>query len=186
MKGSDRADGVVLAALVAGQQGTLVSAPVVQVQVMLEGFAGDKHAGFTRKSDGRTPQYPRGALIRNDRQVSIVSQEELREIAASLQVPEVRAEWVGANLLVQGVRELTALPSGTRLVFPGEAVLIVTKENMPCAGPGRVLAERYARPALQTGFTKAALHRRGVVAVVERAGSIREGDGFGVILPRGN
>ncbi|MFM8321040.1 MAG: MOSC domain-containing protein, partial [Chloroflexota bacterium] len=83
------------------------------------GFAGDKHAGFTRPADSRTPWYPRGTQIRNDRQLSLVSVEELAEVARLLQVPEIQPEWLGANLLIVGVPDLSLLPPNTRLFFSG-------------------------------------------------------------------
>ncbi|MCA1668286.1 MAG: hypothetical protein LC793_13000, partial [Thermomicrobia bacterium] len=62
----------------------LVSTPVSEVRVTLEGFEGDRHAGFTRRADNRTPFYPRGTVIGNSRQVSIVSVEELTAMATAL------------------------------------------------------------------------------------------------------
>lgn len=183
MMESGALQGVVLAVLVAEQADSLVSKRVEQVQVGLEGFAGDKHAGFTRGADGRTPNYPRGALIRNERQVSIVSQEELRIVADRLGVAEVQPEWLGANLLLSGIPGLTELPPATRLRFSQGAVLVVQAENRPCAGPGRVLASQFARPELQRQFPWAALHRRGLVAVVEWPGWIRQGEGL-VVSPQ--
>ncbi|MGI9147333.1 MAG: hypothetical protein ACR2IK_12385, partial [Chloroflexota bacterium] len=47
----------------------LVSTPVPEAVVTLEGFVGDRHAGFTRRADNRTPFYPRGTLMGNSRQV---------------------------------------------------------------------------------------------------------------------
>jgi len=161
---------------------SLVTTRQDQVQVVFEGFAGDKHAGFTRPADSRTPQYPRGAPIRNERQVSIVSVEELRQIAAALGLPEILPEWLGANLALEGIPNLTQLPPGTRLYFPQQAALVVTAENRPCSGPGRVLQERYQRPGLESAFPKAAMHRRGLVAVVERPGVIGAGDAVTVVL----
>ena len=46
--------------------------------------------------------------IRNDRQISIVSAEELALIAKELHVPEVKPEWLGANLLISGIPNLSA------------------------------------------------------------------------------
>jgi hypothetical protein len=44
---------------------SLVTTRQPQVKVSWAGFEGDKHAGITRLSDGRTPHYPRGTEIRN-------------------------------------------------------------------------------------------------------------------------
>jgi hypothetical protein len=150
----------------------------------LEGAVGDRHAGLTRKADVRTPWFPRGVLVRNSRQLSLVSTEELALIAAALEVPQVQAAWLGANLELAGVPRLTRLPPGTRLFFPEDAVLMMEGENTPCRKAGRAL-EPFCpeRPALASRFVKAAHQRRGLVGWVERAGRIRPGDAVRVLLP---
>jgi hypothetical protein len=176
----EAASAVVLAVLVADQEGSLISRQVAEVEVSLEGFSGDKHAGFTRRADGRTPEYPRGTRIRNDRQVSLVSREELQQVAERLELAEIRPEWLGANQLLGGIPGLSALPHNTRLRFSGGVVLVVQAENMPCVGPGRVLAAQIGRPELEREFPRAALHLRGLVAVVERGGTLRPGEHLAV------
>ena len=53
-----------------------------RVTVTFAGFEGETHGGLTRPSCGRVKaQYPRGTEIRNTRQITIVSQEELDDIA---------------------------------------------------------------------------------------------------------
>jgi hypothetical protein len=176
--------GTVAAVLVATERGSLVARELPEVRVTFEGFAGDKHAGLTRKSDVRTPWYPRGTPIRNTRQVSLVSEEELAEVAAALGVPHVRAAWLGANLSLRGLPHLTRLPPGARLFFPGGAVLVVDAENEPCRGPGDVLAGHFPDvPRLASRFVKAAWNRRGLVGWVEREGVIRAGDVVSLLLP---
>ncbi len=155
---------------------SLVTTPQPQVAVTFAGFEGDRHAGITRKSDSRTPFYPRGIDIRSDRQVSIVSVEELAQIAVAMQLPEVRPEWLGANLLVQGIPSLSQLPPTTRLFFESEVVLVVQAENLPCQYPGKVIQDFYGQPGLQSLFPKAGMHLRGLVACVERPGTIRQGE----------
>jgi hypothetical protein len=157
---------------------------VPEVRLSLEGVVGDRHAGLTRKADVRTPWFPRGALVRNSRQVSLVSTEELALIAAALEVPQVQASWLGANLELSGVPRLTRLPPGTRLFFPEDAVLMMEGENTPCRKAGRALEPFYPeRPALASRFVKAAHQRRGLVGWVERPGIIRPGDAVRVLLP---
>lgn len=154
-----------------------------QVAVSFAGFEGDKHAGLTHLSGGRTPRYPRGTEIRNSRQVTIVSVEELAQIAAALGVAEILPEWLGANLVLQGIPRLTQLPPATRLFFPQGAALVVEQDNLPCASPGRIMEAHYGRPELAALFPKAALGKRGVVACVERPGLIAEGDEVSVDVP---
>ena len=161
---------------VAREPDTLVSARVDNVNVLFGGFEGDKHASWTRRADARVPWYRRGTLIRNERQVSIVSSEELIQIALGLGVSEVRAEWLGANLELSGVAALTRLAPRTRLVFSSGAVLTVEGENMPCRGPGRAIQQALRIRGIETRFPKVALHLRGIVATVELPGEIAEGD----------
>ena len=127
------------------------------VPASLEGLEGDKHSGFTRASDSRTPFYERGILIRNDRQISIISYEELALIAERLGLPEILPEWLGANLEITGIPDVTLLPPTTRIFFPQGAVLSITAENYPCKGPGRIIQQQYPQETDLVGrFVKAA------------------------------
>lgn len=169
--------GTVRAVLVARQAHTTISERQDQVNVSLDGFEGDRHSGLMRPADSRTPFYKRGTPIRNTRQVSLVSEEELAQVAAELGLPELRPEWVGANLLVSGIPAFSLLPAITRLFFSGGAVLLTTGENLPCSGMGRDLQKLFPDvPGLAEGFPRSALHRRGLVAVVEHPGLICQGD----------
>ncbi|GAB4406231.1 MAG: MOSC domain-containing protein [Anaerolineales bacterium] len=165
---------------------SLVTTRTDAAPVTWEGFAGDRHAGLTRPSDGRTPHYPRGTEIRNSRQVSIVSAEELAEIAAAMGLDAVLPEWLGANLLLTGIPRLTRLPRGVRLFFSGGAVLVSEGENLPCSAPGKVIQAQYPGiPGLARLFVKAAWGRRGIVAWVEKPGLIRVGDDVRLLQPPG-
>lgn len=163
---------------------SFVTTSQTRVTVTFAGFEGDRHAGITRKADSRTPQYPRGTEIRNDRQVSIVSVEELAQIATEMGLPEIKPEWLGANLSLQGIPNLTALPAMTRLFFGAGAVLVIQAENLPCQHPGKIIQDAYARPDLQGLFPKAGMHLRGLVACVEKPGAILQGDPVDVEIPQ--
>ncbi len=155
----------------------LVTTPVSRVRVILEGFEGDRHAGFTRGADNRTPFYPRGTVIGNSRQVSIVSVEELAEMAAALGVPRIEAAWLGANLVIEGVQRLSKLAVMSRCFFPEQATLQITAENHPCIFPGKAIQRRYPEiSGIASSFPKHALGLRGLVAWVERPGTIGAGD----------
>ncbi|MDY7231927.1 MOSC domain-containing protein [Hyalangium sp. s54d21] len=170
--------------LIGPEPKNLITRDMPEVKVSFEGFVGDRHAGLTRKADVRTPRFPRGALVRNTRQVSIVSTEELALIAEALGVPQVLAAWLGANLELAGVPRLTQLPPGTRLVFPEDATLVVEGENEPCRKVGRTVESHHPeQPGLANRFVKAAHERRGLVSWVERPGVIRPGDRVKVELP---
>jgi hypothetical protein len=155
-----------------------------QATVTFDGFEGDRHSGPTLLSGGRTLHYPRGTEIRNDRQISIVSVEELAQIREALGVPDLLPEWLGANLLLQGLPKLTQLPPSTRLFFAQGATLVIAQANAPCTTPGKVIRDYYNRPGLETLFPKAALDRRGLVAYVEKPGLIAEGDTVRAEVPK--
>lgn len=177
-------NGIVVSVLLGMQADSLVTTPVDRVEATFEGFPGDRHAGLTRPSDSRTPHYPRGTTIRNDRQISIISVEEMIEVARRMDSPEIRTEWLGANLLLEGIPRLTRLPPATRLFFQQGAVLYVSGENNPCIHPGKIIQAIYPqRQDLAATFTKAAAHLRGLVAVVEKPGIIARGDPVAIRIP---
>jgi len=141
------------------------------------GIVGDIHAGLTRKSGSREPWYPRGTEMRNDRQVSIVSAEELAEIARAMELAELAPGWIGANLVLQGIPALSQVPAGTRLFFAGGVTLVVEAENAPCRIAGRSIAGHVPdRDGLDLLFPKLARHKRGIVGSVEKPGRIAAGE----------
>lgn len=169
--------GRVLSVLILEPGAKIISTNVPEVKVTEAGFEGDRHAGKTRRADVRNPDVPRGTSVPNTRQVSIVSAEDLAEIARRLEVSEVQPAWLGANLSLEGLGRLADLPRGTRLDFSGGCTLVVSEENNPCTGPGEALEAQYPeRTGLAAQFPKQALHLRGVVAWVETPGRIAEGD----------
>jgi hypothetical protein len=148
------------------------------------GFAGpdDCHAGLTRKSDSRTlPLYKRNIDIRNVRQLTIISVEELAEIATRLGIPVVEPEWLGANMLVSGIHDMSLLPPSTRLQFPSGATIVVDMENYPCSQIAKVIDEHH--PGTRFKVVEAAMHKRGVTAWVEREGDVSTGDSIKIITP---
>lgn len=163
----------------------VVSESREEISLDLKGVIGDRHRGFTKTAGVREREYPKGTEIPNYRQVSIVATEELVTIADRLEVPEIKAEWLGANISVKDIPELTMTPSGTRLWFESGAVVYVYQDNLPCVFPGEVIQEHYPEsPKLKQTFPKQALGLRGVVGWVERAGSVRSGDEVDLYLPR--
>jgi MOSC domain-containing protein YiiM len=161
-----------------------LSSPREEVEVTWGGFAGDKHAGLTMIAGHGNKSYKRGTEIRNTRQVSLVAIEELREVAENMNLPEVQPAWIGANLCIEGIPDLTALPPGARLIFSSGAGLVVEEENTPCTSAGQGVQDQYpGRSGLAQLFPKAALRKRGLVAWVERPGHIRAGDSVQVKMP---
>ncbi len=164
------------------------SSPREEIVFSLEGIRKDRHFGFSKLAGVREKRFhSKGTEIWNSRQWSAVSVEEMIAVSQEMGIGQaMNAEWVGANLLFSGYPSLTQLPPMTRLVFPSGAVLLVYAENLPCIWPGEVMLEQEPSMNQEASklFPKAALHRRGLVGWVERAGTARTGDTVKVYLPR--
>jgi MOSC domain-containing protein YiiM len=145
------------------------------LEFTLEGIVGDRHAGFTKRADARDQGVKRGTPVRNWRQWSAVSLEELAQIAAGMGIARVEPAWLGANLAFSGCDGLTQLPKGSMLWFASGLVLAVEGENVPCSGPGKEIA-RHLAEAPAARFVPAARGLRGLVGVVYRAGRAAVGD----------
>ncbi len=168
--------------LVGDRDGSMRSAPAERLALTFAGIAGESHFGLTRPSCSRvTAQYPRGTTIRNVRQVSLVSREELAAIAAAMALPALRPEWLGANIVLEGLPDLTLVPPSSRLIFAGGAALTVDMENTPCTIPAREIEREH--PGHGGAFRTAATHRRGITAWVEREGTIGLGDEVRLHVP---
>jgi hypothetical protein len=152
----------------------------------LEGIAGDFHAGYSRKSGGREPWYPRGTEMRNERQLSIVAPDELAIVAQRMGLAGIKPEWIGANLLLSGVPQFSMLPAGTMLFFKGGVTVKIDAQNGPCRMAGRSIAENAGMADIEAGsllFPKMAKRLRGVVAWVEKPGTIANGEDVSVRIP---
>ncbi len=146
------------------------------------GLSGERHEGENRPSCVRVKNlYPTGTEIRNVRQLSILSQEELSEIATKIELDNLDPGLLGANLILSGIPDFTHVPPSSRLQAPDGATLTIDMENRPCVFPGREI-ERDA-PGHGTGFKPAAKGRRGVTAWVERPGQLNIGDELTLFIP---
>jgi hypothetical protein len=153
----------------------LVSAPLTELRLTFAGPEGESHGGLTRLSCSRvTGQHPRGTVIRNTRQVSILSAEDLGAIAARMGLEALDPALVGASLVIEGIPDFSHVPPSSRLqdVDTG-ATLVVDMENRPCTLPAKPIAAVHAGKG--AAFKAAARGRRGVTAWVEREGTIRLG-----------
>jgi hypothetical protein len=156
---------------------TFVSEPLDVLTLTYEGIPGDRHSGLYRESGPREPWYPRGTPMRNERQLSILSAEENSEVAAAMGIDRLKPEWIGGNLLLSGVPQLSALPPRTLLWFPSGAAVRIDGDNGPCKKSGASIASALpGRPDLELGFVQAAKHKRGLLGWVEREGEVRAGD----------
>ncbi len=153
----------------------IVGEPLDAMMLGFDGFSGEVHAGLTRASCSRvTSQYPKDTEIRNVRQVSIVSAEELSLIADKLGLSEVDPAWLGASIVVSGIADFTHVPPSSRLQGPDGVTLTVDMLNQPCNLVAKTIED--ARPGHGKAFKAAAAGRRGVTAWVERPGTLRLGD----------
>ncbi|MDX1401642.1 MAG: MOSC domain-containing protein [Kiloniellales bacterium] len=161
---------------------SIVSETADELFVSLAGFPNDTHAGLTRPACVRVKQlYPKGTEIKNARQLTLVSREELDAIAGDMGLDHLPPAWLGANLMLSGIPTLTLLPPSSRLQFSSGLTLVVDLENGPCIHPARVIDKHF--PGKGLSFVKHATHRRGITAWVEREGNIKAGDEVEVHIP---
>ena len=175
-----------VAGIYAALKGAFQTEPVAELALGFDGIADDVHAGQTRRSGGREPWYSRGTEIRNERQLTLVAADELAEVAGRMGLAELRPEWIGANLVIDGVPYLSMLPAGTLLFFKGGVTLKIDGQNHPCRLAGRSVAERAGMADIEAGalaFTKAAKRLRGLIAWVEKPGTIVDGEEISVRVP---
>jgi hypothetical protein len=164
------------------REGGFEKSPTGEMALTFAGPKGDCHSGLTRAADSRTlALYKRNTDIRNVRQITLLAEEELRDVAQELDIPIIKPEWFGANIVVTGIPDLTLLPPSARLQFPSGATLVNDMENMPCRQIADVVGHHFPQAALK--LVKAATHKRGLTAWVECEGVIRTGDAITVFIP---
>ena len=157
---------------------------VDELPLTFEGIPGDVHSGHTRRSGGREPWYKRGTEMRNERQLSLLSHDELVKIAHKLDAPQVKAEWIGGNMIVEGIENFTMLPPRTLLFFEGGVTLKIDGDNAPCRVAGRAIADQFeGRQDIELNFARESQHLRGLVGWVEKPGIIRAGEMFTAHVP---
>jgi hypothetical protein len=167
---------------VADRAVALQSMPLSEIWAGFDGPAGEAHGGLTRPACSRVrDQYPRDTQIRNVRQFSILSEEELALIAADMGVAWLDPSLVGASMVVKGIPDFTHLPPSSRLQASGGATLVLDMENRACTLPAKPIE------AVHRGFGKtfksAAQGRRGVTAWVEREGLLKLGADIQLHVP---
>lgn len=165
-----------------GQAGVLASLPETELYASLAGVEGEAHAGLTRPACSRvSAQYPRGTVIRNTRQFSVLAAEDLAEIAAAMGMDVLEPELPGASMVLRGIPDFSHIPPGSRLQADSGATLVVDLENRPCVYPSRGIENQH--PGHGAQFKAAAKGRRGIVAWVEREGVLRLGDSVRLHIP---
>lgn len=153
---------------------SLQAQPVVRLMARFAGPEGEAHGGLTRPSCSRVlAQYQRGTTIRNTRQFSILSAEDLAAIAARMGLADLDPALLGATMVISGIPDFSRLPPSSRLQADGGATLVVDMENRPCVLPAKPIEG--AHPGFGKAFKPAAHGRRGVTAWVEAEGVLALG-----------
>lgn len=156
--------------------------PVDRMPLSFSGLEGEIHAGLTRRSCSRvTSQYPKGTEIRNVRQLTLVSAEEMADIAEELGLAAIDPAWLGASIVVEGIPDFSHLPPSSRLQGEGGATLTIDMQNRPCNLVTKTIRE--ARPGQGGDFKAVARGRRGVTAWVEREGTLELGEALRLHVP---
>lgn len=164
------------------READLASAALEDVMLTFAGVGTEAHGGETRPSCSRVvSQYPKGTEIRNTRQLSIVSAEDLAAIADAMEIPALDPAWIGASLMIEGIPNFTLIPPSSRLQFASGATVTVDMMNAPCHLPAPVIDR--AHPGIGGRFKTAAKHRRGITAWVEREGTVALGDEVRLHIP---
>ncbi|MDC1481900.1 MOSC domain-containing protein [Ascidiaceihabitans sp.] len=162
---------------------TMRSEPLNEVMAVFGGFAGEAHFGVTRPSCVRVrSQHKQGTTIKNVRQLSVMSAEEIAHIAKKMGLEDIDPTLLGASLILEGIADFTHLPPSSRLQSDTTgATLIVDMVNRPCVLPGREIEMEHE--GFGAKFKPAAVGKRGVTASVEREGLLEIGDVMRLHIP---
>ena len=164
------------------REAALASTAQDEMALSFAGPAGEDHGGLTRPSCSLViSQYPRGTEIKNTRQLSVVSAEELAQIAEEMGVDTLDPWLVGATMVLSGIPDFSHLPPSSRLQIANGATLTVDMQNRPCHLPAAEIDVPH--PGKGRTFKAAAQGLRGVPAWVEREGTARVGDIVTVHVP---
>ena len=143
------------------------------------GVDGDAHAGVTVQHRSRVTQDPTQP---NLRQLHLIEEERFDTLAVD-GFTGIAPGAIGENIRTRGLA-LSALPTGTRLIFASGAEVVLTGLRNPCRQldafrPGlmRALIGRDAAGGLEL--------KGGVMGVVARGGAVRAGDTLRAVLPGG-
>lgn len=160
----------------------LRSEPAPALTMTYAGAQGEAHSGVTRASCVRVrAQWPEGTEIRNVRQLSVMSQEEIDEIAADCGLDILDPALLGCSVVVKGISDFSHVPPSSRLQSADGTTIVVDMQNRPCNLPAREI--EIDHPTHGKPFKAAAKGKRGVTAWVEREGTFRVGDAVTLHVP---
>lgn len=152
------------------------------LKLTFSGPEGEDHGGLTRPSCSRVlSQYPRDTVIRNTRQMCVMSAEEIAAIASKMGVETLDPSYLGATLVIEGIADFTHVPPSARLQAASGATIVIDMENRPCVLPARGIEDDM--PGHGAAFKAAAKDRRGVTAWVKREGTLTLGERMRLHIP---
>lgn len=158
------------------------SEPLDAVEAGYGGFDADYHGGVTRPSCVRvSTRHPKGTEIRNTRQLSILSVEEMAQIAETIGVDALDPRLLGVSIVIEGIPDFTFVPPASRLQGENGTTIVIDVENGPCNFPAKEIekeAEGHGK-----AFKAAARGKRGVTAWIEREGRLAIGDKLRLHVP---
>lgn len=167
---------------VADRAATLRAVAMDSLDLDFAGDVEDSHSGLTRPSCARlTAQHKVGTEIRNTRQLSIVSAEEMAATAAEMGLEALDPIYLGASMVLEGIDDFSHIPPSSRLQAENGTCLIIDMENRPCNLPSREIERDM--PGIGKLFKSASSGRRGVTASVERTGRLFVGDRLRLHIP---
>lgn len=149
-----------------------------------DGIREDRHYGRIKFAGVREEYMHKGEEMLNLRQISIVSKEELNVIAENLKIDHIEAEDLGANILIEGIKNFTEIPFGSVMKFKYGTVLLLTGDNFPCILPGKELSKREENHLIASQFAKKAMHLRGQTALILKSGIIKRNDNIEIVIPK--
>ena len=108
------------------------------LELGFDGVTGARHGGENRPACVRVRElHPEGTEIRNVRQLTVLSEEELAEIAAEIGLERLDPGLLGVSVVLRGIPDFTHVPPSSRLQGPDGVTLTVDMENLPCNLPAR-------------------------------------------------
>ncbi len=155
------------------------------VKLTFAGIEGEDHSGLQRPSCTRVKHlYKSGTPIRNTRQMSLLSAEDIAHIGQDIGLDRLDPSLLGANIIIRGIPDFTLVPPSSRLQFQSGATITIDLENLPCHLPAKEIDKH--QKGKGHAFKSAAHQRRGVTAWVEREGSISIGEKAQLFIPSQN
>ncbi len=162
--------------------GSIVAQARSEIDLGFPGLSGERHEGLNRPACIRMRNvYPEGTEIRNVRQLTILSEEELNLIAQDMGLDQLDPQYLGASVVLRGIADFTYVPPSSRIQGPDGVTLTVDMENRPCIFPGREIEKDHT--GYGPKFKTAATNRRGITAWVERPGKLSIGDKLRLFVP---